>query len=145
MEFGSSLSIGFNRFGLSGFGVPTSNFAKQPPQTAAPKLYFLARYIRKHATYRSRHRKQKASKSAYLRTGAPLRDQSNGNKSYFLTLGTATIILALGGTSRPKKRQQIVLPNIGAPLRDQSSGNKLYILALRHHFGTKATATNRIS
>ena len=88
----------------------------------------------------------------HLCIGAPLRDQSNGNKSYILELGhhfeseaTATNRTSYnwGTTSRPKQRQQIVHLSIGAPLRDQSNGNKSHILALGHHPETKATATNR--
>ena len=90
----------------------------------------------------------------HLGIGAPLRDQSNGNKSYVLALGhhveakaTATNRTSQhgGATSRPKQRQQIVHLSIGAPLRDQSNGNKSYMLDLGHHFETKATATNRTS
>ena len=89
-----------------------------------------------------------------LSIGAPLRDQSNGNKSHILEWGhhfetkaTATNRTSFhwGTTSRPKQRQQIVHLSIGAPLRDQSNGNKSYVFALGHHFETKATATNRTS
>ena len=82
--------------------------------------------------------------------GAPLRDQSNGNKSYILAPGTTSrpkqrqqiAYLSIG---RPQQRQQIVHLSIGAPLRGQSNGSKSYILALEHHFEAKATATNRTS
>ena len=43
--------------------------------------------------------------------------------------------------SKPKQRQQIVNNNTSKP----KQWNKSYILALRHHFETKATATNRTS
>ena len=91
---------------------------------------------------------------AHLRKWAPLRGQSNGNKSCIIALGhhfetkaTATNRTSWnwGTTSRPKQRQQIVHLRNGAPLRDQSNGNKSYMLALGHHFETKATATNRTS
>ena len=86
---------------------------------------------------------------AYLRIGAPLRDQSNSNKSLALlrdqSNGNKSYILAPGTTSRPKQRQQIAHPSIEAPLRDQSDGNKSYIFELGHRFEAKATATNRTS
>ena len=86
--------------------------------------------------------------------GAPLRDQSNGNKSCILAMGhhfqtkaTATNRTSQnGGTaSRPKQRQQIVHLNIGAPLRVHSNGNKSYISDLGRSIQNKATATNRTS
>ena len=70
----------------------------------------------------------------HLSIGSPLRDQSNGNKSYVLALGFHFIT---------KQRQQIVYLSIGAPLRGQSNGNKSHFLAVVHHFETKTTARNR--
>ena len=60
-----------------------------------------------------------------LSTRASLRSQNNGNKSFFL---------AMGSTSRLKQRQQIVLLIAGASLRGPNKGNKSYFLALEHHF-----------
>ena len=99
-------------------------------------------------------RPKQRTQIVHLSIGAPLRDQSNGNKSYILALGhyfetkatsTNRTSWNWGTTSRPKPLQQIAHLNIGAPLRDQSNGNKSYILALGHHLEAKATATNRTS
>ena len=68
--------------------------------------------------------------------GAPLRNQSNGNKSY---------ILALGTTSKPKQRQQIVHLSIGAPWRPKQRSQIVHLSIGGHHFESRAKATNRIS
>ena len=84
-----------------------------------------------------------------------------------MLLGTGVLdakTMATNSTSsRPKQRQHIVLLSTGASLRSQNNNNnksnflalghlrsqnndnKYYFLALRHHFDTKTTATNRTS
>ena len=147
---------------------------KQPPpivhlSTGAPlrdqingnKSYFLALghhfEIKATATNRTffhwgtTSRPKQRQQIALLIIGAPFRDESNCNKTYFLALGphfeleaTATNRSSShwGTISRPKQRLHL---SAGAPLRNPSYGNKSHFLALGHHFETKATTTNHTS
>ena len=85
----------------------------------APK----ATATKRGTTSKSKQRQQIVHQQeiVHLSIAAPLRHQSNRNKSYILELG-----------SKPKQRQEIVHLSIGKILRHPSNGITSYVSALGH-------------